>query len=118
MRTLLLGTFIVACLAMTAILDRESGVGIWYALRGDLEASAERVRTLSAGNDALLREIESWEADPSATDRAIREELDVALPGEVVVRFVAQAAGRAPLEVIGRSTPAAEAERSGTRGTR
>ena len=28
------------------------------------------------------------EADPTAIDRAIREEMDLALPGEVVVRFV------------------------------
>jgi hypothetical protein len=35
----------------------------------------------------MRNEIQMLEAEPAALDRAIREELDLALPGEVVVRF-------------------------------
>jgi cell division protein FtsB len=83
-----LGTLIVAALAMTAMLDRDSGVGIWLELRDDLAGASARVDVLVAQNDSLQREIELLEADPTAIDRAIREEMDLALPGEVVVRFV------------------------------
>ena len=71
-----------------ALLDRDSGVGIWLELRGDLAGASDRVGVLVAQNDSLAREIELLEADPSALDRAIREEMDLALPGEVVFRFV------------------------------
>ena len=87
-RALGLGTLVIALLAVTALLDRETGVGIWLELRGDLASSTERVDLLIAQNDSLLREIELLEADPTAIDRAIREELDLALPGEVVFRFL------------------------------
>ena len=83
-----LGTLIIVVLAMTALLDRDSGVGIWLELRGDLAGASDRVGVLVAQNDSLAREIELLEADPSALDRAIREEMDLALPGEVVFRFV------------------------------
>jgi cell division protein FtsB len=86
-RALGLGTLVIALLAVTALLDRETGVEIWLELRGDLASSTNRVDLLIAQNDSLLREIELLEADPTAIDRAIREELDLALPGEVVFRF-------------------------------
>jgi len=83
-----LGTLIIVVLAMTAMLDDDSGVGIWLELRGDLAGAADRVDVLVAQNDSLAREIELLEADPTAIDRAIREEMDLALPGEMVFRFV------------------------------
>ncbi len=48
---------------------------------------------LSAQNEALRREVEQLESDPTAIDRAIREELDLALPGEVVVQRFRSARG-------------------------
>lgn len=87
MRTLGLGMCVIAILAASALLDRESGVGIWIEMREDLAASAARVEALARENDAMRREIALLEAEPGAIDRAIREELDVALPGEIVVRF-------------------------------
>lgn len=88
MKAVGLGAVIIATLAMTALLDQDSGVGIWLELREDLAEASARVGGLAAQNDALQREIELLEADPTAIDRAIREEMDLALPGEVVVRFV------------------------------
>ena len=83
-----LGTLVIVLLAMTALLDQDSGVGIWLELRDDLAFASGRVDVLVAQNDSLAREIELLEADPSAIDRAIREEMDLALPGEVVFRFL------------------------------
>jgi cell division protein FtsB len=88
-RALGLGTLVILLLAIPALLDQDSGVGIWLELREDLARSEARVGDLVRQNDGLRREIELLEADPSAMDRVIREELDLALPGEVVVRFLA-----------------------------
>ena len=74
--------------AMTALLDQDSGIGIWLELREDLDRTAARVERLTAQNDMLRREIELLESDPGALERAIREELDLVRPGERVVRFV------------------------------
>jgi len=87
-RTLGLGSCLIALLAMAALLDHESGVGIWFELRNDLAGSAARVAQLRRENDEMRDEIQILEAEPAALDRAIREELDLALPGEIVVRFV------------------------------
>lgn len=87
MRALGLGTLMIALLAVSALVDQETGVGIWLELRDDLSASTARVTALARENEALRREIEILEAEPAAVDRAIREELDLVLPGEVVVRF-------------------------------
>jgi cell division protein FtsB len=86
-RTLGLGVCVIAILAVSALLDHDSGVGIWLELRGDLSASEARVARLVDQTESMRREIEMLEAEPAALDRAIREELDVALPGEIVVRF-------------------------------
>jgi len=89
---------VIAILAVSALMDDESGVGIWGELREDLSESSARVARLRHENDAMRREIEMLEAEPAALDRAIREELDVALPGEVVVRFTRSSTrGRAEL---------------------
>lgn len=88
MRVLVLGTIVIASLAVSALVDSESGLAIWRELRLDLAGSGERIERLIAENEALRSELAALEQDPGAIDRAIREELDLALPGEVVFRFV------------------------------
>jgi len=92
-RALGLGTLLIAVVAILALLDRDSGLGIWLELREDLDRSTARVEELRQQNDFLRREIELLEADPTAVDRVIREELDMALPGEIVVHFHAGTGG-------------------------
>jgi cell division protein FtsB len=98
-RTLGLGTCVIALMAVSALLNHESGVGIWREMREDLLGSAARVAQLHRENDEMRQEIRMLEADPAALDRAIREELDVALPGEIVVRFTSteEAGPRTPV---------------------
>ena len=89
MRALGLGTFVIMAVAGSALLDGDSGVAIWLELTEDLAGADARVEQLVLENDSLRGEIELALGDPTAIDRAIREELDLALPGEVVVRFLA-----------------------------
>ena len=94
MRAIGLGAILIALLALPALLDEDSGLGIWLELREDLVRSTARVAELVRQNDSLRQEIELLEDDPTAMDRVIREELDLALPGEIVVRFVPSERGR------------------------
>lgn len=94
MRAIGLGAILIALLALPALFDEDSGVGIWLELREDLVRSTARVEELVRQNDSLRQEIKLLEDDPTAMDRVIREELDLALPGEIVVRFVPSVPGR------------------------
>ncbi len=87
MKALGLGIVLIALVATSALLDEETGVGIWLELRESLAVSDARVSLLERKNEVLRREIEMFETEPSALDRVIREELDLALPGEVIVYF-------------------------------
>jgi hypothetical protein len=69
------------------MLDSDTGLRIWLELRRDLAVSNARVEQLVRENQALESEIAILESEPEALDRAIREELDLVMPGEVVVRF-------------------------------
>ena len=76
-----------------ALMDQESGLGTWLRLRGELEASRARIAKLESEIVELRGEAEALENDPFAEERAIRERLGLARPGEVVVRF---ARGKTP----------------------
>ena len=82
-----LGIGLIALVATSALLDEETGVGIWLELRESLVVSEARVSLLERRNEDLRREVEMFETESSALDRVIREELDLALPGEVIVYF-------------------------------
>jgi len=69
------------------MLDQKSGLPAWLRLRAELTASQARIDALSARAKTLREEIEALERDPFAIERAIREELGLARPGERVVRF-------------------------------
>jgi cell division protein FtsB len=70
-----------------AFIDDEAGVRPWLRLRMDLSASQERISALQVEIAALQRDAEILERDPSALEQAIREDLELARPGEVVVRL-------------------------------
>jgi cell division protein FtsB len=86
-RALGLGTGLIIAVAASALLGEETGIAIWRELRESLVVSNARVAVLERQNEALRREIETLEVEPAALDRAIREELDLALPGETIVYF-------------------------------
>ncbi len=70
-----------------SLADRESGLLTWYEKRQELEISRARIAFLNQRAEALETEISALEGDPFALERAIREELQLARPGEIVVRF-------------------------------
>lgn len=70
-----------------AVADADSGIPMWFRLREDAGPAAVRVGALRRETEALSAQIEALESEPFALERAIREDLELALPGEVIVRF-------------------------------
>ena len=77
----------VAALAgVLALADGESGLRTWWGLRAELALAEERIEELRGEVADLERAGAGLEADPFALERAIRERLEFARPGETVVR--------------------------------
>lgn len=87
MRALALGTVLIAIVVFFALRSEQTGLRIWYELRSDLQRAQSRVTDLARENEALRLEVATLEASPEAVEKAIREDLGLARPGEVVVRF-------------------------------
>ena len=68
--------------------DSETGIRTWWELRGELSEARERVDRLQEANEDLRAEVKDLRSDPWAMERAIREDLQLARPGEAIVRFV------------------------------
>jgi hypothetical protein len=62
-------------------------VGTWLELRGEAVTARARVSARESEVGRLTEEIAALDTDPLAIERAIREDLELALPGEWVVRF-------------------------------
>ena len=73
--------------AVYALLDGRSGLGTAQRLRADLGVANARIEELRRANDALRMEARQLREDPFARERALREELDLARPGEILVRI-------------------------------
>jgi cell division protein FtsB len=56
-------------------------------LRADLAERDARIEKLSSEIALLRAQVGDLESDPFALERAIREDLGLAKPGEVIVRF-------------------------------
>jgi len=84
------GIFLLPALAAlaAAALDEDAGVGRWWHLRGELGDARARIERLRGEVDGLRAESARFESDPFAVERAIREELLVAQPGQVILRLV------------------------------
>lgn len=77
----------VAALAgVLALADGESGLRTWWGLRGELRSAEARIEVLRGELARLERDGAGLEADPFSLERAIRERLEFARPGETVVR--------------------------------
>lgn len=70
-----------------ALLDGRSGLGTARRLRADLGVANARIDELRRSNEALREEARQLREDPFARERALREELDLARPGEILVRI-------------------------------
>ena len=78
----------VALLALAvAALDDESGLARWQHLRAELDQADARIAALSAEVAGLRDEAARLESEPFAIEAAIREELELAHPGQQVIRL-------------------------------
>jgi cell division protein FtsB len=87
MRRLWLAPALLATGLAVAILDGDSGLRSWWRLRDDLASARVRIEGLEEERSRLEAEVTALESDPFALERAIREDLELARPGELVVRF-------------------------------
>ncbi len=87
LRTRWLAPLLLAAVAVIAVADGESGIPMWFRLRSDVAQASERAAVLARETEALRVQIEALSSEPFALERAIREDLELALPGEIVVRF-------------------------------
>jgi cell division protein FtsB len=78
---------LLGAVVLYAFIDDEAGVRTWHRLGRDLGASQERIAALQLEIAELRRDAEALESDPAALERAIREDLEFARPGDVVVRL-------------------------------
>ncbi len=95
MRTTWLAPLVLGAVAGIAVADGESGIPMWFRLRDDVAEASQRVQVLTRRNAALQTQIDALEREPFALERAIREDLGLARPGEILVRFDRVAPGRA-----------------------
>jgi cell division protein FtsB len=78
---------LLAAVLGIAVADSDSGIPMWFRLREDAAQAALRVAALTRETEALGEQIAALRTEPFALERAIREDLELALPGEVIVRF-------------------------------
>jgi cell division protein FtsB len=72
---------------LLALADGRAGLRAWWALRSDVSHARERVAALHAEIEGLRGEQEALAADPFAIEQAIRQDLELARAGEIVVRI-------------------------------
>ena len=78
------------------MIDSEAGVRSWLRLRGDLRAAEARIEAIQDEIAASEEEAEALRSDPVAIESAIREDLQLARPGETVVRLLGNTTPRIP----------------------
>jgi cell division protein FtsB len=81
----ILGVACVLLIMIVTALFGKKGVMDLRRTRRTLEAQTERIRALEAERDRLEAEIRRLNTDPRAVEKAAREKLGLAAPGEKVV---------------------------------
>ncbi len=84
-RRFLLVPGILFLFAAYALLNRAGSIRTWIELQGDLDEGEARIQLLETQNVLMRSEIQELEADDFAVERVLREELELAKPGEVLV---------------------------------
>jgi cell division protein FtsB len=95
-RAFLFAGIAIAAGLVLAVSNAESGLPMWWQLRSELRSSSQRTDELSQRNDHLREEIAALHSDPFALEMAIREDLEFARRGEIIIRF-----DRSPARVAG-----------------
>jgi cell division protein FtsB len=85
-REIVFAVAIVASAVGVAVADDETGIRTWLQVRRDLAVAQARVAELETRIESREGATASLRSDPLALERAIREDLGLAKPGEIVVR--------------------------------
>ena len=85
-REIAIALAIVAGAVTIAAVDDQTGIRAWLETRRDLANARARVAELEARIELREGEAEALRSDPLALEHAIREDLGLAQPGEIVVR--------------------------------
>ena len=83
-----------------ALANGESGLRPWFRLRAELVDAHSRIDALARENAALQAQVDALGSDPFAVERAIREDLELARAGEVVVLFDPAPASEGALQPV------------------
>jgi cell division protein FtsB len=86
-RAFLIGLAVVAATLVHVWLDEDAGIRTWVRLERDLRAARSRIAALRTEVAELERAAADLRGDPFALERAIREDLDLVRPGEVLIRL-------------------------------
>ncbi len=76
-----------SCAFGIALVDRGAGLRTYWQLRTEVRDAQMRIAALEQENEALRREAKLLETDSFTIEQAIREDLGLARPGEVVVKL-------------------------------
>ena len=78
---------VITLTAGFAVWDPDSGLRTWWSLRQDAATVDARIQGLRDHAAASATTIRGLREDPLAQERAIREDLGFARPGETIVRL-------------------------------
>jgi cell division protein FtsB len=84
-RRFLLVPGILFLFAAYALLNSAGSIKTWLELRNDLDRGEARIHVLETENDDMREEIEDIQGHDLAVERVLREELELAKPGEVLI---------------------------------
>lgn len=85
-RELVIGAAVLAAAAGVAVADDAKGIRALLQLRRDVGVAEARVAELEGRVESRETEAAALRSDPIALEHAIREDLGLARPGEIVVR--------------------------------
>ncbi len=78
---------LVAVALLFAWIDGDAGLRAWWSLRSDRDQSNGRIAALRLDVETRRRDAAALEDDEFAIERAIRERLEYARPGETIVKL-------------------------------
>ncbi len=78
---------LLAAAFLFAWIDADAGLRTWWGLRSDLRDASDRIDALREDVEARRQHAAELETDEFAIERAIRERLQYARPGETIVRL-------------------------------
>jgi hypothetical protein len=77
----------IAAALVFAWIDGDAGLRSWWHLRSDLDLANERIAALRGDVESRQSAAVALEDDEFAIERAIRERLEYARPGETIVKL-------------------------------